>query len=314
MRDDAVMNVPLLDRARAGDHEAFRQLTDPHVRELQVHIYRMVGSPQDAEDLLQDTLLAAWRGLDGFAERASLRTWLYRIATNRSLDALRAAARRGAHEYEPYPELLLGGLPDAAPGPEARYEQKEALSLVFVAGLMRLPAGQRAVLVLRDVLGYRAQETAAMLGMSADAVNSLLRRARAAFATRPPVLARAALPVRQVERDTLDRLAQAFESGDIDRVVALLADDAWLSMPPHPLELQGPAAIGAFLRDRQDERGVPLRVSEMRVNGQPAFACALPGPQGPETIGLLAVHPLGAGIGAMTWFNDRALLARLGLS
>lgn len=312
MRDDAGMNGPLLDLARGGDQEAFRRLTDPHLRELQVHIYRMVGSVHDAEDLLQDTLLAAWRGLGGFAGQASLRTWLYRIATNRTLDALRAQTRRGAHRYEPYPDDLLGGLPDTAPGPDVRYEQKEALALVFVAGLMRLSPLQRGVLVLRDVLGYSAAETAAMLGTSGDAVNSLLRRARAAFATRPPSLARAALPDARAERDTLDHLARAFESGDIDAVVALLADDAWLTMPPHALELEGRSAIGAFLHERQEERGVPLQLAETRANARPAFLCSWPGPNGIVPIGLLTVHLEGHAIASMTWFSDSEVLSRFG--
>jgi RNA polymerase sigma factor (sigma-70 family) len=159
-----------LARARAGDEDAFRELTDPYRRELQLHVYRIVGSAQDAEDLLQETLLAAWRGLERFEERASVRAWLYRIATNRSLDALRASRRRPEDLQqmtempeptrraepmwlEPYPDVLLEGIPDDAPGPEARYETKETIALAFIVGLQHLPPQQRAVLVLRD--GYR---------------------------------------------------------------------------------------------------------------------------------------------------------------
>jgi RNA polymerase sigma-70 factor (ECF subfamily) len=166
--------------ARAGDEDAFRELTDPYRHELQLHCYRIVGSTQDAEDLVQETLLAAWRGLEEFGERASIRTWLYRIATNRSVDALRASARRPQSLepmtdlpepsrvtepvwFEPYPDLLLEGLADAAPGPEARYEAKEAIALAFVAGLQHLPPQQRAVLVLRDVLSFQAAEVAEIL-------------------------------------------------------------------------------------------------------------------------------------------------------
>ena len=168
------MTEQTLARARAGDEDAFRDLTDRYRRELQLRIYRIVGSTQDAEDLLQETLLAAWRGLDQFEGRASVRAWLYRIATNRSLDALRASRRRPEEErmtqmpeptrwsepvwLEPYPDVLLEGIPDEAPGPEARYETKEAIALAFIVGLQHLPAQQRAVLVLRDVLGYRAGE------------------------------------------------------------------------------------------------------------------------------------------------------------
>src|SRR3954453_13600429 len=165
----------MLTRARAGDEDAFRELTDPYRRELQSHIYRIVGSAQDAEDLLQETLLAAWRGLEHYEERASVRAWLYRIATNRSLDALRASRRRPEDRQrmtempeptrygepirlQPYPDVLFAGIPDEAPGPEARYEMKEAIALAFIAGLQPLPPQQRAVLVLRDVLGYRTAE------------------------------------------------------------------------------------------------------------------------------------------------------------
>src|SRR5215211_7240933 len=171
--EDANVTEQILARARAGDEDAFRELTDPYRRELQLHVYRIVGSAQDAEDLLQETLLAAWRGLERFEERASIRAWLYRIATNRSLDALRASRRRPedlqpmtevpeptrygeAIWLEPYPDVLLEGIPDQAPGPEARYEAKEAIALAFIVGLQHLPPQQRAALVLRDVLGFRA--------------------------------------------------------------------------------------------------------------------------------------------------------------
>ncbi|HEY2055081.1 MAG TPA: RNA polymerase subunit sigma-70, partial [Solirubrobacterales bacterium] len=220
------MTEQALARARGGDEDAFRKLTDPHRRELQLHIYRIVGSAQDAEDLLQETLLGAWRGLDQFEERASVRAWLYRIATNRSLDALRARGRRPEDPrmtqmpeptrfdeplwLEPYPDVLLEGIPDDAPGPEARYESKEAIGLAFIAGLQHLPPQQRAVLVLRDVLGYRAAEVATMLETSAASVNSLLRRARAAFETRLPASGRerAPLPDSKLERDIVGRFAE----------------------------------------------------------------------------------------------------------
>ncbi|HEX6257601.1 MAG TPA: RNA polymerase subunit sigma-70, partial [Euzebyales bacterium] len=208
------MTSDLMARARAGDGDAFRTLTEPHRRELQVHCYRMLGSFQDAEDALQDTLLAAWRGLGGFEERASIRTWLYRIATNRCLNALRSASRRPAREWgnpeveppeptrlgevvwlEPYPDALLEGAIDVPLGPEARYEQTEAISLAFVTALQVLPARQRAVLVLREVLGYRASEVADMLDSTVDSVNSLLKRARATVQRRlPPTGERAPAP------------------------------------------------------------------------------------------------------------------------
>jgi RNA polymerase sigma-70 factor (TIGR02960 family) len=192
------MSEPVLARARAGDQQAFRELTDPHRRELQLHCYRMLGSVQDAEDALQETLLAAWRGLARFEGRASLRAWLYRIATNRCLNALRDSGRRpppapvapfeppeptrrGEPTWlQPYPDLLLEGIAEASPGPAARYQAKEAIELAFVAGLQRLPPRQRAALVLRDVLGFPTAEAAAMLGSSEAAVKAALQRARAA--------------------------------------------------------------------------------------------------------------------------------------
>src|SRR6516164_4750700 len=190
-------------RARAGDGSAFRGLTEPHRRELLVHCYRMLGSLQDAEDALQDTLLAAWQGFAGFAGRASLRTWLYRIATNRCLNARRSASRRIAKEWdvpnveppeptglgeavwlEPFPDTLLEGVVDAPPGPEARYERLESISLAFVTALQVLPPRQLAVLILRDVLGFRANEVAEMLDATVESVNSALKRARAALERR----------------------------------------------------------------------------------------------------------------------------------
>src|SRR6266705_2755694 len=189
------MTTDLIGRARAGDGEAFRALTEPHRRELQVHCYRMLGSVADAENALQDTLLAAWQGLGGFEGRASLRTWLYRIATNRCLNARRTASRRPAREWdiagvqppeptrlgevtwlEPFPDTLLDGAA-ALPGPEARYEQTETISLAFVTALQVLPPRQVAILILRDVLGFHASEVAGMLEVTVQSVNSALKRA-----------------------------------------------------------------------------------------------------------------------------------------
>src|SRR5689334_18584562 len=287
------MTQRTLTRARAGDEDAFRDLTDPYRRELQLHIYRIVGSTQDAEDLLQETLLAAWRGLEQYEERASVRSWLYRIATNRSLDALRASRRRQEGPrmtqmpeptrcgesiwLEPYPDVLLDGIPDEAPGPEALYESRETVELAFIVGLQHLPPQQRAVLMLRDVLGYRAAEVAEMLETSEASVNSLLRRARAAFESRLPATerARAPLPNSKLERDIVGRFAEAVENGDIDGMVALLTDDAWVTMPPLPHAYQGHKAITAFMRGSAARRGAPLRLVATRANGQPAFGCYL---------------------------------------
>ena len=330
------MTEQTLARARAGDQDAFRELTDPYRRELQLHVYRIVGSAHDAEDLLQETLLAAWRGLDRFEERASIRAWLYRIATNRSLDARRASRRRPEDLQrlteaevaeptrraepiwlEPYPDVLFEGIADQTPGPEARYETKETIALAFVVGLQHLPPQQRAVLVLRDVLGLRAEEVASMLETTATSVNSLLRRARAAFESRLPATGRerATLPNSKLERDVVGRFADAVEAGNVDAMVALLTDDAWVTMPPAPWEYQGTEAIRVFLRDRELRRGAPLRLVPTRANGQPAFGCYLPDPQAAvaRAFALFALTVDGDRISAITWFGDTGVFPQFGL-
>ncbi len=327
------MTEQTLTRARAGDEGAFRELTDRYKRELQLHIYRIVGSTQDAEDLLQETLLAAWRGLGQFEGRASVRAWLYRIATNRSLDSLRASRRRPEDQrmsqmpdptrwsepvwLEPYPELLLEGIPDQTPGPEARYETREAIALAFIVGLQHLPSQQRAVLVLRDVLGYRATEVAEMLETTEASVNSLLRRARAAFESRLPAAERerAPLPSSRLEREIVGHFAEAIESGDIDAMVAVLTDDAWLTMPPLPHVYQGRSAIGAFLRGAEERRGAPLRLMAARANGQPAFGCYLSAAETDiaRAFSLLVLTLEGERISAITWFADSSVFPRFGL-
>src|SRR6202163_4138976 len=212
----------------------------------------MLGSFQDAEDALQDTLLAAWQGLDGFEGRASIRTWLYRIATNRCLNALRSANRRPAKEWdipgieppeptrlgevvwlETYPDPLLEGAIDVPLGPEARYEQTEAISLAFVTALQVVPARQRAVLILREVLGYHANEVADMLDSTVESVNSALKRARASL---PPTGEREPPPAPDspAEQALVARFVRAYESSDVDALVALLTADVLVSMPPIP--------------------------------------------------------------------------------
>jgi RNA polymerase sigma-70 factor (TIGR02960 family) len=321
-----------LARARSGDEDAFRDLTDPYRRELQLHIYRIVGSAHDAEDLLQETLLSAWRALGQFEGRASVRAWLYRIATNRSLDALRASRRRADRPrmtdvpeptryaepmwLEPYPDVLLEGIADQAPGPEARYEAKEAIALAFIVGLQHLPPQQRAVLVLRDVLGFRAGEAAEMLATTEASVNSLLRRARAAFESRLPATGRerAPLPSSRLERDIVGRFAEAIEAGDTDRVVALVTDDAWLTMPPEPYEYQGAIAIGAFLDDRTVRRGAPQLVPT-RANAQPAFGVYFPDPETgiARPYAMIVLTLQGDQISAITWFGGSSVVRQFGL-
>jgi len=326
----------LLAGARAGDQAAFAELTAPHRAALQLHCYRIVGSVQDAEDLVQETLLAAWRGLDGFEERASMRTWLYRIATNRCLNQLRARGRRLPEPpappvptpepppptrmrdpvwLEPYPDVLLEGVADASHSPDVRYERREAIGLAFVAGLQRLPPRQRAVLVLRDVLGFRASEVAAMLDVTGAAVTSALHRARSAL-DENRAAEDAPLPESAAERAIVARFTEAFEGGDVDAVVALLTDDAWLTMPPAPVEYQGRDAIARFLSTvpaggRLDQ----FRLIPTRANGQPAFGCYARDPHTPiaHAYGLMVLTLAGDNVAAITGFPDTGVFGRFGL-
>ncbi|MFI0724008.1 RNA polymerase subunit sigma-70 [Streptomyces sp. NPDC021224] len=326
----------VLARARAGDGDAFRELTEPYRRELQLHCYRILGSLQDAEDLLQETLLAAWRGLDGYQERASVRTWLYRIATNRCLNALRAGERRWARPevtvvlpepsrrpaepawLEPYPEPLLAALPDREPGPEARYEAREAVSLAFVVGLQQLVPRQRAVLVLRDVLGFRAAEVAVMLGTTANAVHLALRRARAVLDAALPGRDRegAPLPGSAEERRVVDAFARAFEAGDVAALVELLTADARLTMPPLEATYEGVPAVADFLRTVvfADGRGYVLR--PVRANGQPAFALYRRdrGSSIAHAHGVMVLGLAGGRVADMTRFVDTGLLGAFGMA
>jgi RNA polymerase sigma-70 factor (TIGR02960 family) len=324
-----------LARARAGDEAAFTALTEPHRRELQVHCYRMLGSLHDAEDAVQETLVAAWRGLEGYAGRASVRTWLYRIATNRCLNVIRDGRRRPPAAtlpfappeptrmsevswLEPYPDILLDGLPDGSPGPEARYETREGVGLAFISGLARLPARQRAVLVLRDVLGYRAAEVADLLETSEATVNSALQRARAGLADREaPVRERAPAPGSPREREVAETFADAFERGETHRVVQLLTDDAWVKMPPEPHEYQGRAAIANFLRHASDASRVGriTRLVATRANGGPAFAHYIqePGEALATLSGLLVLQLEGGRIAELTRFAASNLPAQFEL-
>ncbi len=325
-----------LARARGGDEDAFRALTGPYQRELQLHCYRMLGSLQDAEDALQETLVSAWRGLDRFEQRASVRSWLYRIATNRCLNMLRDSARRPRLSsdlwfepppptrmgevtwLEPYPDALLEALPDTAPGPEARYETKEALGLAFITALQRLPTRQRAVLVLRDVLGFRAAEAAEMLDTTEATINSALLRARSALEVRlPPARERAPAPGSPRERELAEDFADAVEQGDMDRVVALLTDDAWVTMPPDPFEYQGRETIRAFLDHVIARRtaGGRTRLIPTWANAQPAFGhyLAHPGSNIAVGIGMFVLGLEQDGIAAITRFGGAELVPRFGL-
>jgi RNA polymerase sigma-70 factor (TIGR02960 family) len=326
-----VVTADLIARARGGDGEAFRELTEPYRRELQVHCYRMLGSVQDAEDALQETLLGAWQGLGGFEERASVRTWLYRIATNRCLNARRSASRRAAAEWnipgvvppeptrlgevvwlEPFPDALLaGGDANGTPlGPEARYEQAEAISLAFVTALQVLPPRQVAVLVLRDVLGFHASEVAAMLGVSVESVNSALKRARASLERRRPAAAGhqpPPAPGSPAEDAIVAKFVSAWESADLDALVTLLTDDAFVSMPPIPFEYEGRDAVAAFCASLLGA-GRRFDLVPTRANGQPAFGTYLRAPAGDRHgTGLYVLTLTGDRICAMTRFEASVL-------
>jgi RNA polymerase sigma-70 factor (TIGR02960 family) len=321
-----VVTTDLMSRARVGDDDAFRELTEPYRRELHVHCYRMLGSIQDAEDALQDTLLAAWQGLGGFEGRASLRTWLYRIATNRCLDARRSAGRRPAREWnvpnveppepsrlgevvwlEPYPDALLEGAIDTPLGPEARYEQTEAVSLAFVTALQVLPARQLAVVVLRDVLGFHTTEVAGMLGATAQSVNSALKRARANLQRRlPPTVGCELPPVAGSPAETalVAKFARAWESADMGALVGLLADDVFISMPPMPFAYEGRNVVAGFCASLFDA-GRRFDLVPTRANGQPAFGAYLRPQAGiRHGTGLYVLTLTGDQICAMTRFDN----------
>jgi RNA polymerase sigma-70 factor (TIGR02960 family) len=326
-------------RAQAGDGQAFRELTEPYRRELQVHCYRMLGSVQDAEDLVQETFLAAWRGLAGFQGRASLRAWLYRIATNRCLNARRETRRRPAAPVPPFeppeptryrevtwlqpcPDALLEGTASSEPGPEARYQSREAIELGFIACLQQLPPRQAAVLVLRDVLGFHGGEVAGMLGTTEVAVKASLQRARTTMnqrrrsAGRPRPGPRASAGELARERAVARRFADAFQADDIGAVVGLLTDDAWLAMPPAPHEYQGPAAIASFLGASARWRaGHRFRLVPTRANARPAFGCYLddPGTASAHATGLIALTFDDGQICAITRFLDDTILPAFGL-
>jgi len=298
-----------------------------------LHCYRVLGSAQDAEDIVQETFLAAWQHIAGFEARSSVRTWLYRIATNRCLAALRSARRRqpaeltvpaGAHPepnatsevmwLEPYPDVLLEGIADAAPGPDACIEAREAISLAFVAALQLLPPRQRAVLILRDVLGFRARQVAAMLDTSEESVSSALRHARANLHQRlPPPADPPPAPDSQAERAIIGRLVTAYEAGDVDALVALLTEHAVVTAPLADGAYVGPAAAARlfeaiFARDRS------YRLVPTRANGQPAFGVYVRDPATGvfHANGMVVVTLSGDRIRAMTRF-DNSVIAKFGL-
>ncbi len=326
------MTADLISRARAGDGDAFRALTEPHRSKLQLHCYRMLGSFQDAEDALQETLLAAWQGLEGFDGRASLRTWLYRIATNRCLNVRRSARRRPAKQWdvpgvvppeptrlgeivwlEPFPDSLLASAIEGPPGPETRYEQTESVSLAFVKALQLLPPRQIAVLILRDVLGFQAEEVAGMLGSSIESITSALKRARASVQQpRPGGRESPALSESTSEDALVAKFVDAYQAADLDAVVALLTDDAFISMPPMPFEYEGRALVARFIGGLFGA-GRRFDLVPTRANGQPAFGAylSLPAGERPGT-GLIVLTLAGEHICAMAHF-EKSVLPSFGL-
>jgi RNA polymerase sigma-70 factor, ECF subfamily len=288
----AIRQPKLLETARAGDEDAYRRLVEPHRTELHAHCYRMLGSFHDAEDAVQDSLLRAWRGLANFEGRSSFRSWLYKIATNTCLSVIARRPKRvlpidygpafdpndGPDDplvesvwLEPYPDERLG-LEDGYAAPEARYEQRESVELAFIAALQHLPATQRAVLLLRDVLGFSAREVAGSLETTVPSVNGALRRARKAVAERLPDQSQQAT-LRSLGdaglQAVVERYTDAWERGDVDAILALLADDATFAMPPHRTWYRGRNAIAGFLTG--SALSVRWRFVPARANGQLAF-------------------------------------------
>jgi RNA polymerase sigma-70 factor, ECF subfamily len=328
----------LLETARGGDEEAFWLLVEPHRAALHAHCYRMLGSLHDAEDALQDARLRAWRGLRGFGGRSSFRRWLYRITTNACLDALARRPKRvlpidygppaeadsgepgePVTEWvwlDPYPDELLS-LEEGYAGPAARYEQREAVELAFVAALQHLPPRQRAVLILREVLGFSAREVAEAFETSVASVNSLLQRARRAIDERLPERSQQAT-IRSLGddgvREIVERFVEAFERGDVDAIIALLAEDATFRMPPYPMSYRGREAIAdSWLMP--GARATGLRYLPARANGQLAVGAYALDPEGsrylPIALDVLTLH--GERIGAVTAFRTPGLFPRFGL-
>jgi RNA polymerase sigma-70 factor (ECF subfamily) len=327
----------LVRRSRAGDAEAFAAIAERFRGELQLHCYRIVGSVQDAEDLVQETMLAAWRGLEAFEGRSSVRSWLYRIATNRSLNAVRDRARRppeappppenspsppqptGYPEpvwLQPFPDVLLEGAVEQATGPEARYEARESVGLAFMVALQRLSPRQRAALVLRDVLGFRSAEAAEILETTEVAVNRALHRARRALDELLPDRQQAPLPGSRDEQQLVASFTAAFECGDVAGVVALLSHDGVLRMPPEGIEYQGRAAVAEFLStvpgNGQLQR---FRLVPTRANGQPAFGCYLRDPHTPiaHAYGLMVLTLAGDEVAEIIGFADTGVFGLFGL-
>jgi RNA polymerase sigma-70 factor, ECF subfamily len=328
----------LLDAARDGDQDAFAGLVEPYRAQLRAHCYRMLGSLPDADDALQETLLRAWRGLTHFEGRSTFRSWLYTIGTNACLRIIEKRPRRilpadfgsaaDPHDHpagamteplwlDPFPDAELG-LASDLPGPDARYEQRESIELAFTAALQHLPARQRAVLILREVLGFSARETGEVLGTTPVSVDSALQRARKTIEARAPAQSQQqtlrALGDAAVRR-VVDRFAEAWERRDVQALVAMLAEDARMAMPPQPSWYQGRNAIGVFLGAWPLGPEKRFRLVPMGANGQPALAGYMwdehSGAFEAESIIVLTLHA--GSIQEITAFRSPELFAFFGL-
>jgi RNA polymerase sigma-70 factor (TIGR02960 family) len=327
----AAPDAALVAAAQAGDADAFGRLTQPYARELHLHCYRMLGSPLDAEDALQETLLRAWRHLDRFAPGTAFRAWLYRIATNVCLSALSrprdsilagpyAPTEDGESIYlAPYPDALLDELPSAAAEPGARYDLRESVQLALLASIQLLPPRQRAVLLLRDVLGFAAAEVAELLESSTASVNSALQRARTTL-DRRQAESRLGIgrtpPAGEAERSLVQRYVEAWESVDVDRLVALLREDVVMTMPPEPVLFRGREAIAQFFSTVPAGGALDeIRLLPTRANRQPALAgYVLDRKTGiSHGYGIMVLTVVGDEIAEITGFTDPRLFELFGL-
>jgi RNA polymerase sigma-70 factor (ECF subfamily) len=304
LQEQTMTDATLLADAAAGSETAFRALVEPHRHALEIHCYRMLGSPHDAEEVVNDVLLRAWRHADDFDGRAAVRTWLYRIATNACLDELRRRKRQPDTLPQPYPDVLAEQRAEPTFDPAARYARREGLELAFLAAIQQLPGRQRAVLILRDVLGWKAPEIAETLQTSPVAVNSALQRARATIdATLPGTPPR---PAASQERALIARYVEAWERDDVDGIVALLKEDALLHMPPGPDVHGRDGARTFFLARRADGTIAQATLAPMRANGQEAILMR----RGATPYKLLVVAIDESAIARIDVFSDARTLER----
>ena len=300
----------LLAWAQAGDERAFRRLVEPYRHALEVHCYRMLGSAQDAEDVAQETLLRAWRALERFEPRARFQTWLYRIATNACLDEIERRPRRPA-PVDPFPDRPSDDAASQTYDPVARYAIREGMELALLRAIQELPGRQRAVLIFRDVLGWRAPEVAEVLGSSVASVNSALQRARGTIDQRLPETAQTAAD--PTERELLNRYVAAFEHADMDGLVALLSEDARLRMPPQPSMTGGLQIARFFLETVAHGDLTRIRHRPTWANGRPAVTIEVRAEDGswiPHGISVLEIEE--GEIAGIDAFLDPTLLPRFG--